>query len=308
MVLAVCSLTGGALAADDGPLDRGGERHLGGHGFLPSVYVADPWIATTFQNYTGGGAATGLTTPFVDTDGTTLFVLDGSVFYANLGLGFQQQLGERFGVGLRFDALIRTGTNANTLVTEGANVDRSLNANVKYRLVRTDASQFTVGLDWQYRKMFIITPYEFAAALVDGVPLEDATLLGSVKNWTARVTMDYAHAFSPTIGVRANAAVGLYEEPIDSGISKATHRFGVLAEADLQHRYGVPLGLTLGYTLGFPENDPGAGLSGTLLGFWYTGREAFVVGVETGYMKLPVLNQDKKIDAVFGIFTIRYYF
>ena len=85
-------------------------------------------------------------------------------------------------------------------------------------------------------------------------------------------------------------------------------RAGVLAEYDFKHRSRLPIGVTLGYTAGFPDNDPGAGLSGVLLGFWYTGREAFVVGVETGSMKLPVEGDADKIDAAFGVFTIRYYF
>jgi len=296
-----------AAAADHG-LDAGAERHLNGHGFLPSQYLPDPWTATTFQNYTGGGVALGLKTPFYDVDGTPLFTLEGDLFYASLGLGLQQRLGERFAVGMKFDGLIRTGTNAQTLIAEGANVDRTANLWFKYRLVRTDASQFTLGIDWDYKKTFIITPFEFARDIIDGNELTEAALLSSIKNWTARLTGDYAHAFSPAIGVRANLAVGLYEEPFADGVSKATHRGGVLGEYDLQPGPGIPLGITLGYTKGFPTDDPGAGLAGVLFGLWYTGREAFVLGVETGFMTLPAQADAEKVDAAFGLFTIRYYF
>jgi hypothetical protein len=307
IILMALGLATGATAEEEG-LGQGQERHLGGHGFLPSAYVSEPWVSTSFQNYTGGGAALDLKTPFLDLEGTELFTLEGNLFYANLGMAFQQKLGERFAVGMRVDALIRTGTNAQTLVTEGANVDRMINAWCKYRLVRTDASQFTVGLDWEYRKTLIVTPWEFALGIIEGDDLEDGALLYSVKNWTARLTMDYAHAFSPTFGLRANGAIGLYEEPLTNSVAKATHRMGVLGEMDLKPRSDIPLGITLGYTKGFPENDPGAGLSGVLLGFWYTGKEAFVVGVETGYMTLPLLDQDEKVNAVFGLFSVRYYF
>ena len=54
---------------------------------------------------------------------------------------------------------------------------------------------------------------------------------------------------------------------------------------------------------------PFAGLSGTLLGLWYTGKTEFVVGVEGGLMTLPVANRDvDEVDALFGIITIKYYF
>ena len=96
--------------------------------------------------------------------------------------------------------------------------------------------------------------------------------------------------------------------PFTSGVAKPTHRLGLLMEMDFKHKYRIPLGLTLGYTLGFPDEDPEAGLSGTLLGFWYTGREAFVVGVETGFMTSPVIETGEKIDSLYGVFTLRYYF
>jgi len=301
-------LLGGVALAEDDDLSEGRERILNGHSFLPSLYVRDPWVATTFHNETGGGMALDLETPFYNLDGEEVFVLEGDLFYASLGLGFQQKLGRKFAVGLFLAGKVRTGTNAQTLIASGANVDRNMNAWVKYRLMRREVDQFTIGVDWDYAKTFIITPQEFARAIIDGTPLEEAPILHSIKGWTARFTMEYARAFSPTLGVRANGQIGLYEEPFTSGISKPTHRLGVLGEADFRPNYGVPVGLTLGYTAGFPDDNPTAGLSGTLLGVWYTGKEAFVVGAETGYMTLPVSDSDEKVNALFGVFTIRYYF
>ena len=308
LVIMMVLVAAGGAAAGDWPLAQGGERQLNGHGFLPSLYVSEPWVGSMFQNFTGGAVAVGLETPFLDADGTPLYTLEGDLFYANLGLGYQQHLGERLAVGVKFDAMVRTGTNAQTLITEGAIVDRTMNLWFKYMVTRTEASQLTMGLDWEYRKTFIVSPYSFAQGLLNGEELDEADLLNSVKNWTSRLTLDYAHAFSPTFGVRANAAVGLYEVPLANSVSKATHRVGVLGEMDLMPSRGVPIGFTLGYTKGFPTDDPGAGLAGALFGIWYTGREEFVVGIETGFMTAPVLGQEKDIDAMFGVFTIRYYF
>lgn len=297
------------LAGTPGPdLNQGQARHLNGHGFLPSSYVRSPWVATDFRIFVGGAQAVGLKTPFRDLDGNELFTLEGSLFYVSLGLGYQQQLGDRFAVGLKADALVRTGSNAESLISEGANVDRSANVWGKYRVLRTESSQFTAGLDWEYRKMIVITPWDFARDIINGGNLTDAQLLSNVKNWTVHMTLDYAHAFSPTLGFRANGEVGLFEDLDKPGISRATHRLGVLGELDLKHRYTVPVGLTLGYTKGFPTGVPNAGLSGLLFGVWYTGQEAFVLGLETGYMTLPVQGQAEKVDAMFGLFNLRYYF
>lgn len=297
-----------ALWAKDTSMNHGKERILGGHAYLPSIYVTDPWVASLFQNFTGGGMAMGLKTPFYNLDGEEIFILEGDLFYASLGLGYQQRLGSKFAVGAKFNALVRTGTNAQTLIAEGANVDRNMDLWFKYRVWRGEKSQFTIGLDWEYSKTFVIDPAGFARAIIDGADLDDAPLLSEVKNWTARLALNYAHAFNPTFAFRANGQFGLYEVPYTSDVSKATSRLGVLFEADLKPKLRFPLGFTLGYTLGFPDDDPGSGLSGTLFGLWFTGQEAFIVGVETGYMNLPVLESDEEVDALFGLFTISYFF
>lgn len=308
LALAMGVLAAGAVAAQDDSLAGGKERILGGHGFLPSLYVSEPWVATAFQNFTGGGVAMDLQTPVYGLRGNELFILQGDLFFMSMGLGFQQRLGDSFALGMKFAGSTRTGTNAQSLVAEGIDLNRSANLWFKYRVLRSDKSQFTAGLNWDYEKTFIITPQEFARAIIDGADLDTAILLHDVKSWTSLLTLDYAYAFSPTWALRANGQVGLYEVPFTRGVSKPTHRIGLLVEMDLKPKLKIPLGLTLGRTQGLPSDDPNTGVSGTLFGVWYTGRDHFVVGVETGYMKLPVFESEEKIDGRFGVFLVRYYF
>ncbi len=51
---------------------------------------------------------------------------------------------------------------------------------------------------------------------------------------------------------------------------------GLLGEVDFNGRYGLPLGITLGYFYGFPTDMVGSGVRGTVLGFWYTAKQDFV--------------------------------
>lgn len=299
-----------ACAAEDDPLASGKERHLNGHGFLPSVFVDDPFVASTFQNLTGGGIALDLQTTFRDLDGTELGALTGNVLFATLGLGYQQKLGDRWAVGAVFAAQIRAGTNVETFISEGADMNREGGLWAKYRVKRSDRAQLTVGLTWDYSSVVYFTPLEFAEHIADGGGLDDAPLVVNTKYWTTRVAVQYVHAFSPKFGIRANGAFGLYEDPIETGVSKGSHRIGVMGEYDLKHtRAGVPVGFSLGYTQTLPDTDPFTGLSGALLGIWYTGKEEFVVGVEAGNMKQAASEQSNdKVKAIFGVITIRYYF
>jgi hypothetical protein len=299
-----------AAAKEGDPMAEGRERHLNGHGFLPSIYVDDPFVSSNFQNHTGGGMAMDLTTTFRDLDGNELYKLNGDLFFAALGLGYQQKLGSKWAVGAHFSGLVKSGTNAESFLTEGADVDRNASLWVKYRLKRKEKCQLSVGLDWSYSKTLYFTPYEFAQYVADTGEIENAPILIESKIWTSRVTVNWARGFSKAFGLRVNGQFGLYEVPETSGVTKGSHRLGILGEYDLKGtKANFPLGFSLGYTLALPDNDPFTGLSGTLLGFWYTGKEDFVVGAEIGSMKLPVANRDTdKVKALFAIITIKYYF
>lgn len=309
MVLAA-SMALAATAKEGDPLAEGGERHLNGHGFMPSIYVNDPFVATEFQNHVGGGSASDLTATFVDQNGDELFSLQGDLFFAALGLGFQQKLGSRWAVGGGVTALVRSGSSASSFLVEGADVDRNGNLWAKYRVTRGEKSQLSLGLDWNYSKVTYFTPGDFARYIADGGAIEDAPILINTKFWTGRLVANWAYAFSPGFAVRLNGEFGLYEEPETSGIYNGSHRVGILGEYDLKASgLGWPVGITLGYTQNLPDDDPFTGLGGTLLGFWYTGKRAFVVGLETGSMKMNVVNQESsKVDASFAIITLKYFF
>jgi len=289
-------------------LNSGREHVLSGHTFLPSQYVTEPWVASTFLSNTGGGVAVDLKTPFYDRNGDEIFVLRADVFYASLNLGFQQHLGQTLAVGMTLGSRVRTGTNSLTFVTEGANVDRLMNIWAKKRVVRGEHDQLTLGVNWHYNSLFLVTPRAFASDIINGVGLANTSLMNKVKGWASVVTAEYAHAFTPTYGVRANARIGLHEDPYAVGTARSHQRLGVLLEMDLAPRHGVPLGLTLGRTQGFPADDPNAGLSGTLLGVWFTGRQALDIGAEFGLMTIPDRAGFENTEVMFGIFSIRYYF
>ncbi len=222
-----------AAAKEGDPMAEGKERHLNGHGFLPSIYVGDPFVSSYFNNHTGGGMAMDLKTTFKDLDGNKLFDLSGNLLFASLGLGYQQKLGSKFAVGAYLSALVKSGTNAESFLTEGADVDRQASLWVKYRLKREEKCQLSVGLDWNYSKTLYFTPYEFALAIRDDEPIEDAPILINSQIWTSRATINWARGFSRAFGLRVSGEFGLYNVPGTSGVRKGSHRLGILGDLDL---------------------------------------------------------------------------
>ena len=68
------------------------------------------------------------------------------------------------------------------------------------------------------------------------------------------------------------------------------------------------MGITLGYFNGFPNNGRLSGLSGSLLGLWYTGKADFVIGLETGWMEIPTGDNNETLDGALGTINLKYFF
>ncbi len=286
----------------------GEERTLNGHSFMHSQYIADPFVGSAFTNHVGAAQAVSITRDFHDLNGDYLFSLSGSVVFAALGMKYQQHLGEKWAVGAGGSALVRSGTNALSFIDDGANVTSNSEVWVKRLLQRGESSQLTAGLSWKYSSITMFTPRAFAEHILAGDSLVDAPLVFTGKLWSLQADLMWAHAFNPTFGFRTTGSFGVVEDFAHSDILLGTNRISVLGEVDFKSRYQIPVGLTLGTFYGFPPDRSGSGLKGLLLGFWYTGRDEFVIGVESGWLKIPTDDDGDNIDGVFGVFNIKYYF
>ncbi len=310
LVALTISLTtwAGSHAAQAEDLSSGGERLLGGHSFMHSRHVLDPFVSTEFTNHVGAASALSFERDFHDRDGNLLFTLEGNMLFASLGMGYQQHLGEKWAVGLGASGLVRSGTNALAFINDGANANTNIDLWVKRRLRRSKKSQLTAGISWGYASTTIFTPREFAAHLIDGGSLATAPFVRTGKSWEAQADLMWAYAFNPTFGLRAHGAAGVVEQDGDGGVLLGNNQIGVLGEVDFKPRYDFPLGLTLGHFVGFPRDHIESGLSGTELGFWYTGRQEFIIGLETGWLRIPSNDDGDAINGAFGVINIKYYF
>jgi len=289
-------------------LPDGAERTLHGHSFMPSNYVEDPFVGTTVGNSVGGGLATNLARPFLDLDGNLLFNYEGQVFFAALGLDYQQNLWETWSVGVWLELLARTGSNMESLVSEGANVDRNFEFMIKKRIWRGDKTQVTAELDWAYSVTTLFSLRAFADHIWQGGDFADAPLTLDNKIWQTRLGVSGAHALSEALGVRLNLRGGVFEEPEFSSVAKAMYEASAMVDWDLKPRLKVPIGVSLGFLWGAPEDNPHTGLSGSTLGFWFTGSQNFTIGLETGYWKKPVLGSEVESDGVIALFSLRHWF
>ncbi len=298
--------TGGVFAQED--FSNGKERTLNGHQFMPSQYILDPFVGTFYSSHLGAASALSLSRDFNDLDGNKILTLEGSVIYATLGMHFQQKIGDKWAVGLGGSALVRSGTSAMSFINDGATVNQSFDVWGRRLIYRGEKSQLTGGLTWSYSTATLFTPREFANHIIDGGSLETAPLLTSGKVWSLQGDLLWAYAFSPTFGLRASGSFGVQEKVNTSEVLLGNNRVGVIGEVDFQDKYQVPLGISLGYFRGFPSELGQAGMRGMVLGFWYTAKEDFIIGLETGALQIPEDEGAEFIDGAFGAFNIKYFF
>jgi len=223
-------------------------------------------------------------------------------------MGFQQHLGTNWAVGLAGSGLFRSGSDALAFINDGANVNTNIEAWTKRRLRRGEQSQLTAGLSWSYASTTVFTPREFARHLLDGGSLATAPFVQTGKTWELQADLLWAYAFNAMYGLRAQGSFGVTEQVGEGGVLLGSNRVGVLGEVDFKARHSFPLGVTLGHFVSFPGGHIESGPSGTVLGFWYTGKQAFVIGVETGWLQIPVDDDGATVDGAFGEISIKYYF
>lgn len=308
-LLLACGLlaaAGAALGATN--LPDGTERVLEGHGFMPSRFLGDPWVGTYFSTNVGAGSALGIEKDIYDFDGNLLLELDGSVMYASLGIEYQKNIADRYAVGGLVRGTGRSGTNALSFLSEGADADQELALWGKWRAVRTEKLQFTAGLQWTYTKTFFFSPREFAEYVDANGTLEGAPLVIDTKSWDTSITYNVAYAMSEWFGLRLSGWSGLYEVPGTSGVTKGQHRIGLLGSLDLNQVKQIPLGFTLGYFFGLPDDVPQSAQKGLVFGTWYTGETDFQIGIELGALTTEMVGLGTEVDGVFGLLSTRYWF
>jgi len=295
-----------SLASED--LSGGVEKVLNGHTFMPSKYIVDPFVGTSYSSFLGAASAVSLSRDVFDLNGDLLTTLEGSVVYATLGMEFQQKIGQKWAVGFGGSALVRSGTSALSFINDGASVNQNMAAWVKRVIQRSEKSQFTGGLTWKYSTATLFTPKAFAEHIIDGGSLLDAPIMSDNKIWSLQADFLWAHAFNPTFGMRASGNFGVQEALDASGVVVGRNRVGLIGEVDFKDKHDWPIGLSLGFFTGFPSDLFEAGLQGTVLGIWYTAKQDFLVGLETGVLQVPRDDGQEAIDGAFGSFNIKYFF
>jgi hypothetical protein len=293
---------------DSGP----GRRVLGGHRFQPLERVKDPFVTTHLRTVTGGGIATGFETPFIQTDGDTLGVLEGDLGFFLLKFEYQKNLFDWGAVRVSVSGLGRTGIDEQSILADGLTTVYGLEVEAQGRVYRGDRSQVAVHVATSSKSLYGLDPFGFAQRIIDDGGLsEDNDLVkaGNISRYAGGAAG--AYAFKPWLGGIASFDLG-YAEPVqDDQDGELVADFGLAGSVDLGQLDKWPIGFTAAYDyVSFPEGgaDVAKGIHSGSLGINYTGREDFHFGFETNVSTLKQTDVDKTLAGTTFNVNLHYYF
>jgi hypothetical protein len=292
-------------------------RYFGGHLFLPSTIVPDPFISTTLMTTTGFGKAVNLVVPIYDLDGVKVAETSSDIGFMELGFDYQQAINHRVAVRIGGNGSARVGTSSTAILAEGISALYGYGLGALVSLVRKQAWQLTGTADLRGNTLYGISPLDFVRAVVTSVAAGDTagalggaqdSLLSSGDN--LRVMGGVRAAYTPAlwIGFTGFVEAGLGEK-FQTGVNNTTvTNFGATTSIDFNPLWRVPVGL-LGVfryeSLGEKSDDVGSAQSASL-GIFYTGRRFFSVGLENTWTRIGQAKTDEKIDAVVARIVVRY--
>ena len=257
-------------AAQDSAQQTGGRaRELGGHRFVPSRIVVDPFVASRFTNSIGFGGARNLEVPVYNYQDSLVTTVTGDLGFLNIDFEYQQQVTGWLALRGAVGAIARLGVDGFSFAAEGVSTIYGYNVGATGRIFRSGRLQLSAALDYSSNALYGVQPLTY----LQGVGTEvrrgiDSVLAGggTVDSSTIRDILDQidlsqynavqqgsadrtgvglrlAYAAAPWLGftVATQSGVGNLLQRKDLGIVD----LGAAASLDFGALWNVPIGVAL---------------------------------------------------------------
>lgn len=285
---------------------------LGGHRFVPSTMIPDPFIRTSIRASLGAASTVALVLPRVQLGNRDLAGLDGGIVAANLNLSYQQSFHERMSVMFEFGMQGDLGTGKRSLILKGVTAATKSKLGWLMRVWGNERALLSASAVVSNQSATVVDILGFVEGVIDsGGVTPDNTIIRYVPTTDGRGGVRFAYEFSPLVGVVASLESG-YGESLDreTGSQWFTSGGGFLS-LDFSGIHSIPLGLSVG---GFASSLPGSldetmdGQRVIVLGLGYVGRGDFDLGLELNYQRNPQQGTSDPFELASGQLNIRYYF
>ncbi len=296
-----------ALAASSAGARETG-RTLGGHTFLSSSALPDPFITTHVSATTGFGMASGVRTSVVGPLGNDL-VLEGDLVYLLLDFEYQHAFTDWLAVRGSVAGIGRTGIDEESAVSPSLSGGFATGVGATARVWGRDDVQVSITFDSAMNSMTALTPLRFLDEVIEDGFDGDNSFVSTYEVRNTRGGLCGAWAPFEWAGLTVFYEQGVGDAPdADAKIESAV---GGLVSLDFNKLAGVPVGLLLSGELdsfALYGADLAEEIQSYRFGVFYTGRPEFQVGFEGSLNRLPQREEDVNIDAFTTALVLQYTF
>jgi hypothetical protein len=308
ILITLCVLIGAAALPATAPAEKG--RTLGGYRFVPMSNIQDPFIVTSFRNYTGIATASDVEFPIVEvpTDPpTTILRLNGNFLFVVADFRFGYAIHPRVMLGIAGTGASRIGTSGQALISQGVTAVKTVNLGGLVELWRNDRFLVSALLDVGYTDGIVIDFIKFVEEIVDG-NVEDPSIVRPIDGGTVDGGLSAAVALNEWAGITGLGKIGAAD--VEGMSDELRWLFAISGSVDFGQRGNAPVGLTLSFEA--DRLKPGTmGTSTSLgvgVGVFYTGREDLNLGVEIRGSRLPLQDWDTTVYPMSYGLSLAYFF
>jgi len=284
-------------------------RTLNDYRFVPSG-LPDPFIITSFSTNLGVAVATDVDVPIIvieDTPPDTLVSVTGNLLFVIASVDYQYAVHERATLRAHMHGGSRLGTGGSALLAQGVTAFTGVRIGTTVELWRTE--RFLLGglADLDYSNKLVVDLVQFADDVLAG-NTENASIMVEDSGATVYGGLSSAWAFNPWSGLIGVAQAGYTGTELvdDSFVWKIAGGYSL----DLGQRGKVPIGFS--GTIEADHLKPLANTNGIAygsnLGIFYTGRDDLNVGIDLGWVRLPLANRDIVINPFAFNVVMKYFF
>jgi len=301
-------LSAGTLAA----VPAGTPGILGGHEFVPSTYIRDPFVRTFLRTGLGFGMTPELAIPLFTIDDKPVLGLKGSLLFSVLDVEYQQKIRDWVAVRGRFQVIGRIANATPALISQGVTLVSGFELGWLFGIERSDRFLLSVSVGVANSAMTDVYLQRFIDGIIaNGGITPGARLVQTTPTMRGGAGIHGAYAISDLVGVTFSGNLD-YGESVDRYSSdRWFHALVASVDFNLHRQNGPPLGFVVGVRTRSASVDQ-SGVQGTAQTFFgrigYTGSQEFSFGIDLGYELTPVRGLEDKQGFLSALVDIRLYF
>ena len=285
---------------------------LGGHEFVLSSYVKDPFVRTYLRTGLGFGMTPELVVPLVTIGDTSLVGLQGSLLYAVLDVEYQQMIRDWLAVRGRLQVVGRMANETPALISQGVTLYSGFDLGWLFRMHRSERFSLSGSLSVRNSAMTDVYLQRYIEGIIENGEITPGNkLVQTTPTLRGGVGIHGAYAISDLVGLTFVGDLE-YGESVDRNSPEEwAHSLAAAVDFNLFRGNGTPLGFVIGIRT--RSNSVGQlseeGTSQTYFGrIGYTGSQEFSFGIDLGYDVMPMRGLEDKKGYLSALVDTRLYF